>query len=903
MGAFSFLDVFGPFVASSLLFAQRVSASSDYGYSPHGAAAGNGHVKASIGAIVDLSSRIGKEQKVAIEMAVADYYDSQRLALHIRDSHGQPVQAALAAIDLKQHVQVILGPGTWEEASLVAEIGSKAYVPILSFADASPRWATKRWPFYVQASPNQDEQMTGVAAMVQSWRWHQVTVLYEDNESAAFQVIPHLSNALREVGVKISHLLALPPFASSLLSKELERLKSELCRVFVVHLSPPLAERLFDEAMKMEMMGEGYVWITTSTATSLIHSFGANTISSMQGVVGIKSYYSETMPRYKNFHSQFSEKFSLENPEEENNEPSIFALQAYDVALTATLAMGEAGNMSGQQLLENILASDFQGLTGRIQYRNQEVTATNKFQIVNVIKERKVYRKLGFWTYKLGFSKVVDDDDDENIVVYNTSVESLEQVFWPGGQSRQVPRGWNPPITPLRIGVPTHSIFTQYLNVKVNDSNNTISSSGGLPIELFKAVVKDLPYNLSYKFTPFNGTYDELVEQIHLKNFNAVVGDVAIVAQRYQHAEFTHPFTESELVMITPVRSKTSNQALLFMKPFTKAMWILIAVITIYNGFVVWLIERNHHLELKGSMVNQVGTLLWLAFTTLFSLQGEKLHSNLSRIATVVWLFVALVITQCYTASLTSMLTVQQLEPTTADVELLKNTNANIGYCKGSFVEKYLKDVLHFPHMKLKKFTSPEEYAQALESREIAAAFMEAPLAKLFLAKYCKSFALAGPTYKVGGFGFAFSKGSPLVADMSQALLNFSESGKLRELEHNVTGSQECVNSTNSCMDNENCSRLSPSSFWVLFVMTGGTSTLALVIYAIHHRRKLIHNFMLRDDQHNPIWASVLLKWWRQLIKKRSFSRKDSNDVEAHHVSSADHLDVQSQGLEERSIP
>jgi hypothetical protein len=120
----------------------------------------------------------------------------------------------------------------------------------------------------------------------------------------------------------------------------------------------------------------------------------------------------------------------------------------------------------------------------------------------------------------------------------------------------------------------------------------------------------------------------------------------------------------------------------------------------------------------------------------------------------VVWVFVVIVIMQTYTASLTSMLTIQQLEPTIADVEALQNSNAMIGHPNGSFVSKYLVDVLHFKPNNTKAYNSPEAYAQALRSKEIAAAFLEYPLAKLFLAKYCKGFIIAGPTYKIGGFGF-----------------------------------------------------------------------------------------------------------------------------------------------------
>lgn len=120
----------------------------------------------------------------------------------------------------------------------------------------------------------------------------------------------------------------------------------------------------------------------------------------------------------------------------------------------------------------------------------------------------------------------------------------------------------------------------------------------------------------------------------------------------------------------------------------------------------------------------------------------------------VVWLFVALVITQIYTANLSSMLTVQRLEPTVTDIETLQSSNSMVGYCRGSYLERYLIEVLEFKHNNIKKFSSPEDYAKALRSREIGAAFLEVPAAKLFLAKYCKGFRMVGPTYKVGGYGY-----------------------------------------------------------------------------------------------------------------------------------------------------
>lgn len=52
--------------------------------------------KFSFGAIVDYGSRAGKEEKVAIKMAIKDFYTHfiQPPTFHFKNSRGDPVQAA-----------------------------------------------------------------------------------------------------------------------------------------------------------------------------------------------------------------------------------------------------------------------------------------------------------------------------------------------------------------------------------------------------------------------------------------------------------------------------------------------------------------------------------------------------------------------------------------------------------------------------------------------------------------------------------------------------------------------------------------------------------------------------------------------------------------------------------------
>jgi len=138
----------------------------------------------------------------------------------------------------------------------------------------------------------------------------------------------------------------------------------------------------------------------------------------------------------------------------------------------------------------------------------------------------------------------------------------------------------------------------------------------------------------------------------------------------------------------------------------------------------------------------------------------ERLESNLSRFAVIIWVFVVLILTSSYTASLTSMLTVQQLQPSIADVnELIKNGD-HVGYQDGSFVKGLLKQ-LKFDETKLRNYSTVQEYADGLsrgsKNGGVAAIFDEIPYLKLFLSEHCEDYSMVGRTYKTDGFGFVSS--------------------------------------------------------------------------------------------------------------------------------------------------
>ncbi|CAL5340933.1 unnamed protein product [Camellia sinensis] len=138
--------------------------------------------------------------------------------------------------------------------------------------------------------------------------------------------------------------------------------------------------------------------------------------------------------------------------------------------------------------------------------------------------------------------------------------------------------------------------------------------------------------------------------------------------------------------------------------------------------------------------------------------EREKIVSNLARLVMTVWLFVVLILSSSYTASLSSRLTVQKLRPTVTDVnELIKNGDY-VGYRSGSFIADILKD-MGFDKSKITPCKSRDECNEAISKGSknggMSALFGVAPYNKLFVSRYCGKYTTIGPIYRTGGFGFA----------------------------------------------------------------------------------------------------------------------------------------------------
>lgn len=136
----------------------------------------------------------------------------------------------------------------------------------------------------------------------------------------------------------------------------------------------------------------------------------------------------------------------------------------------------------------------------------------------------------------------------------------------------------------------------------------------------------------------------------------------------------------------------------------------------------------------------------------MFVIAGERLTSNLSRLVVNVWLFVVLILTSSYTATLSSMLTVKQIQ-LASENEYIGTRSQNLLIVGGS-----IKSNLNFKDNHIRLYKSPEELAKALsigsKKGGVAAIIDEIPYIKIFLGKYGADFDMVASDSTTNGFAF-----------------------------------------------------------------------------------------------------------------------------------------------------
>lgn len=434
----------------------------------------------------------------------------------------------------------ILGPQSSVVAHISSQVATEFQVPLVSFAATDPTLSALQFPFFVRTAQSDLFQMSAVAEIVEYYGWKEVIAIYIDDDYG-WNGIATLGDKLAEKRCKITYKLGISPESGvdrAQVMDQLVKVALMESRVMVLHVNPTLGTLVFSVAKYLQMVGNGYVWITTDWLSSLLDSvvpFSLETMEMMQGVLSLRQHTADS-DKKRAFLSRWNK---LTGGSLGLNSYGLYAYDSVWVVARAIheflnqggvithsnnsrLHLGESGNLhleamtifdGGNQLLNNILQSDFVGLTGAIKFDHDRSLVHPAYDIINVIGTGS--RRVGYWSNYSGLSIDAPETLYSKPPNRSHANQKLYEVIWPGNTIEK-PRGWVFPNNGklLNIGVPLRVSYKEFVT-----QVKGVDNFQGFCIDVFTAAVNLLPYAVPHRFIAFgdghqNPNYTELVYRI-----------------------------------------------------------------------------------------------------------------------------------------------------------------------------------------------------------------------------------------------------------------------------------------------------------------------------------------------------------------------------------------------------
>jgi polar amino acid transport system substrate-binding protein len=300
----------------------------------------------------------------------------------------------------------------------------------------------------------------------------------------------------------------------------------------------------------------------------------------------------------------------------------------------------------------------------------------------------------------------------------------------------------------------------------------------GFSIDLWRAIARKMGRQSTFVEA---GSLLELLDTIRKEQADTAIAAISITSERERSFDFSQPMFESGLQIMIPLdasgntSSLSGLMALMQSSSLTSILWLLL-VLMIIPVPVIWLLECPKGRESLVHSRSRLGTFfksLWWSSSMVAGQATEMPSSFMGRIFAVVWMFVSLVFISYFTASVTTALTVRQLQSTiSGPKDLVGKTVATV---KGSTGASYLKQ----QNVVAREFERIEEAYEALNQKTAAAIVYDAPILLYHASNSGRGkFQIVGPVLRPESYGILFPADSILRKQVNSALLSLKEEGE-----------------------------------------------------------------------------------------------------------------------------
>jgi polar amino acid transport system substrate-binding protein len=326
------------------------------------------------------------------------------------------------------------------------------------------------------------------------------------------------------------------------------------------------------------------------------------------------------------------------------------------------------------------------------------------------------------------------------------------------------------PAKPLRVA-------TRAIPPFVFEENGKLA---GFSIDLWQNISQEMG---SRSETAAYPTVAELLAAVKSGKADLGIAAISITAERSREFDFSQPMFDSGLQILVrdqPGGGSSARQTLSLLFSSAALPFVgLTLLFVLVPAHIVWLSERRHPRGMIESRSYFPGIFeaCWWSASTLATQADQMPRSALGRVIAVLWMFAAVLFVAYFTATVTSSLTVQQLQGDINGPEDLpgKQVATTTGSTSAAYLRQQNVQPLEFPRI--------EQAYEALLKGEADAVVFDAPVLLFYAAREGKGKVnVAGTVFRKESYGIVFPQNSPYRRQVNAALLTLKENGTYQRL-------------------------------------------------------------------------------------------------------------------------
>ncbi|MBZ9889604.1 transporter substrate-binding domain-containing protein [Mesorhizobium sp. BR1-1-3] len=297
-------------------------------------------------------------------------------------------------------------------------------------------------------------------------------------------------------------------------------------------------------------------------------------------------------------------------------------------------------------------------------------------------------------------------------------------------------------------------------------------SWSGLSIDLWQKIAGRL--NLRFHYVEVPAVQDQ-IDGVVSGRFDAAMAAITVTADREKAVDFTQPFFTTGLGIATPLNNQPSWRPVLHALTsfgFLQAVLALV-IISVVVGVLIWMFERRHNDDFGGGVAKGLFSSMW--WSTIAATQASTgdfgPRTVPGRVLAALWMMGSIIAIAVFTAGVTSVLTVTQMEGMVQGESDL--AAVRVGAVQSSSTASYL-DSTQIRHQ---DFASIQQGLNALRAGKIDALVHDKPLLGWLVGQnYATSLQVLDATFDQQQYAIALPLGSPLRKSLDVALLQTIES-------------------------------------------------------------------------------------------------------------------------------